>query len=85
MKGTPWDDPFNDPPPDRVVKILWDYSTELVVGEGHVPTLFDTFWTYTYRPSLQLAWTLCRVPGETLYMQEAAVPEMVRLAAMVTE
>lgn len=81
----PWKDPFGNPfPGPKSVQILWDYTTEIVVGEGHEPTLFDTLWTYTYRPgNPALPWVLSRFPGDVFYKQEEEVPELVRLAVMV--
>lgn len=80
---SPWDDPFNADEQDMTpVKILWDYEAQLVVGEG-VPTFFDTHWTYMHYPRSRLPWRLIRYPGDVLYLKEADVPELVRLAVMV--
>lgn len=70
--------------PIEGVKILWDYTTQQVVDGGNVSCgLFDTHWTYTYRPGSKLPWVLCRFPGDVFYKDEDQVPELVRMAVMV--
>lgn len=81
--GLPWDfDPFNPPPTVEPIKVLWDYESQAVVGDG-MSTLFDTHWTYMYHHGNPLPWHLSRCPGDLMYVAESAVPEMVRLAVMV--
>lgn len=67
------------------VHVLWNYLTETVVDAGvHVTVgLFDTHRKYTYRHHPQLPWELSCYPGHSMYVQEADVPELVRMAALV--
>ena len=82
----PFQDPFANPLKEEVVKVLWDYEAQKVVDVGDVSCgLFDTHWTYSYTAGSRLAWAISRCPGEHIYLQEADVPEMVRLAVMVIE
>lgn len=67
-----------------MVKILWDFKAQQVVDAGNVScSLFDTFWTYTYRHGSRLPWVLTRFPREVLYVQETEVPGLVQMAALV--
>lgn len=81
----PWEaDPFNPYDEPQPTHVLWDYSQQLVVGEGRPVGLFDTLWSYTYRPwRSALQWQVVKAPGTAIMLAEEDVPEMVRLAAMV--
>lgn len=80
----PWHD--NSPTPSReVIRILWDYEKEMVVDSG-ICTLFDTSWTYCYDGITVTGWWVLRYPhASPHYLLEAEVPEMVRLAVLVSE
>jgi len=81
-------DPWSDNPFKRdnvPTKILWDYEKEMVVDSG-MCTLFDTSWTYCYDGITVTGWWVLRYPhASPHYLLEAEVPEMVRLAVMVSE
>lgn len=70
---------------DKPIRIQWDYRQQIVVGDD-MCTLFDTTWSYYLRPwRTALRWQLVRSPGDALYLHEEDVPEMVRLAVMVSQ
>lgn len=80
-------EPWNKNPfaPDEftAVTVKWDYINEVIVGNGR-SNLFDTCSTYFYDRGSLLPWHVSRFPSEMLYVQEHQVPEMVRLAVMVS-
>lgn len=77
--------PMFTAPDSECVKILWDYSTQSVVDGGDVGcSLFDTLHVYKFVAGDPLPWRLSRFPGEHVYVAEAAVPELVQLAALVS-
>lgn len=81
MNNSPWDDPFES---TEAIVILWDYENQVIVGEG-LSNLFDTCWTYYHTAGAVLPWRLSRFPGDSLFLREEVVPDMVRLAVMVME
>lgn len=81
--SAPWQDNSPSPSPE-VVRILWDYEKGIVIDAG-MCTLFDTCWTYVYDGITVTGWWVLKFPNATpQYLLEAEVPEMVRLAVLVS-
>lgn len=83
MNDYPWTyPPAKDP---AAVKILWDYMAQQVVDGGDVScSLFDTFYVYSYVDGAPLSWGIERSPGDFMYLMEQQVPELVRIAVLVS-
>lgn len=74
-----------DGPGTAIVSVTWDYVNEVVADKNHF-SLFSTTWEYSYNPAYaqRLRWSVSRCPGDAMHISPNDVPEMVRLAVMVS-